>query len=239
MHATRHAALLLALAAGAAACGQDGPRGDPLRGGEAPRTQPPSPHGGGMPAGHPPLPGGVPPVPAGHPPMDGPAVQAGPLGGAPAAPASGPLAWTVPAGWKESPPANAMRVAQFDLPAGADGASVQCVVFGGIGGGKQKNIDRWIGQFVQPDGSPSAARAKTAESASGDVKITRVSLLGTFTAQMVPGKSDAANTPDSMLLGAIVETPAGEFQVKLVGPAALLGREEANFDAFLSSIRVK
>lgn len=227
----------------ASACGQDGPRGDPLRGGAAPTV----PAGAGelpaghppIPSGHPPAPTGLPPVPAGHPPMDGPTIPAGPVAGAPPA-GWAALTWTAPPGWTQSPPANAMRVAQLDLPGAAPGAPpVQCVVFGGIGGGKEKNIDRWIGQFVQPGGGSSKDLAKVTESEKDGVRTTRVSLRGNFTVSMVPGKSEATNAEGWMLLGAIVETSAGEFQVKLVGPAATLEKEEANFDAFLSSIKVK
>src|SRR4029077_7910509 len=73
------------------------------------------------------------------------------------------LAFIMPDGWKSTPPASAMRVAEFTLPHAArdtDDAQLIVYYFGGSGGSVAANIDRWLGQMQQPDGKPSAAVAK-------------------------------------------------------------------------------
>ena len=50
-----------------------------------------------------------------------------------------------PSGWKEEAPANQMRYAQFKLPKVAgDDADAELVVFKGLGGSADANIDRCI-----------------------------------------------------------------------------------------------
>ena len=231
----RNALLLLVTASLLAACGQDAPRGDPLTGGAPPAGAPgaQNPHGmpDGMPAGHPPMPGG----------MGGGmgAGMGGGMGGSMApAPREADFGWTVPDGWTETPPASPMRIAQFDLDAKwPDGLPVQCALFPAIGGGKQANIDRWAGQFSQQDGSASKDKLKVTETTSGDVTVTRIELLGSFSDGMVRPPRETA---DGMLLGAIVETKDGaNLYVKLTGPREALESETAQFDAFVKSLHVK
>src|SRR5678816_1008271 len=68
------------------------------------------------------------------------------------------LKFTIPAGWIEEPRSSSMRVAQFKLPKAAgdaEDASLVLYYFGqGQGGSVTANIDRWIAQMKQPDGSP-------------------------------------------------------------------------------------
>jgi hypothetical protein len=133
-----------------------------------------------------------------------------------------------------------MRIAQFDLPGkDASGAPVQCAVFGGIGGGKQPNIDRWIGQLQQADGSDSKSKAKITETTRDGMVITRIELVGTFSGGMMPGQAAGA-VPDALLLGAIVEAvndPSQSIYIKLVGPKSVVEPETAVFDALLASLR--
>src|SRR5919204_5125099 len=59
---------------------------------------------------------------------------------------------TAPASWKEEPPANQMRLAQFKLPKVDGKEDATLVIFKGISGSAQQNIDRWKGQFEPPEG---------------------------------------------------------------------------------------
>ena len=231
-HRPKSLVLLLCVAIGAAACGEDGPRGDPLKGGEAPVTKSP----GRLPEGHPPIPQGL---PEGHPPVDGPgAARPAPMPGKGAAPDERPFSWTTPSGWTETPPTAAAmqwgRIAQFDTGARSpNGAGVVCTVSSAIGGGLQANVDRWADQFRQADGS--AVKPKLAETARDGLTVTRVELSGVFVDPM-----QKLESADGMLLGAIVETADGEsIYVKLGGPRELVAAQAASFDAFLASIRKK
>ncbi len=204
----------------------------------------PTPPGGGagtLPAGHPPVGN----LPAGHPPAGG-AMGAG-MGvgmgggmgaGAGAAAPAAPFSWDVPEGWTQLRGANSMRLAQFPIP-GTEGTKtpVECVVFGGIVGGTDANIARWIGQFKQADGSNSKDAAKVTKSEVSGLQVTRLHVTGTFGAQMVPGKGEALNAAKWGMLGAVIEGDAGTIFLKLVGPADVLDGAAASFDALLNSMR--
>lgn len=222
----RNAAVAALVAVSLAACTQDGPRGDPLNGGAPPA---PSAQDGmrpdGLPAGHPPM------LPSGHPPMDGPTQKVGPVGGVP----SSAFDWSVPEGWKETPPSSGMRMAQFDLPGTwSDGGPVQCVLFTAMGGGKQGNLDRWAGQVGGAQGAPKITETKV-----GDLTVTRIEVRGSYTDGMAKPPHTAE---DGMLLGAVVEKPGmGEtvYTVKLAGPRSVIEPEMAKFDALLASLKSK
>ncbi len=60
------------------------------------------------------------------------------------------LTLTVPASWKQGPPSNRLRLAEFAIPkAEGDEATTDMVVsyFGGGAGGVDANLGRWLGQF--------------------------------------------------------------------------------------------
>jgi hypothetical protein len=156
----------------------------------------------------------------------------------PASPQTTPFTWTAPAGWKQVTPSSTMRIAQFDLDAAwPDKVPVQCAIFPAIGGGKQANVDRWIGQFQQADGSDSKEKTKLAESTRDGLTITRVELRGIFADGM---QKPPRQTDDGMLLGAIVESADGEnLYVKLTGPRAAIESEAVRFDEFIASVKRK
>src|SRR6185295_5719313 len=98
-----------------------------------------------------------------------------------AAQATGELRYTVPAGWQEEKPNSNMRVAQYKLPkAEGDSADAELVLyyFGqGQGGSKQANIDRWLNQMQQADGSPSKDKAKIANTTVNGMAVTTVDVV--------------------------------------------------------------
>src|SRR5262245_45685917 len=73
---------------------------------------------------------------------------------------AGPVKWSAPSRWESKPPSG-MRAATYVIPAAqGDPEGAECAVFLNIQGGVDANIKRWIGQFEQPDGSSSEAKAK-------------------------------------------------------------------------------
>ncbi len=178
------------------------------------------------------------PLPEGHPPMGG--MQGGMPGGAMAGTQPLEVTWRVPKGWTESPGTNAMRLAQFDVGLkGAPGQPApQLVVFKGIGGSNQANIDRWSGQFNQPDGSSSKDKTKVTLSLRGKLRVTRVEITGTHSTAMLPGEG-GETTQAAALLGAILEAHGGRLFLKLVGPADQIDSVRAAFDTFLDGVDLK
>ena len=153
----------------------------------------------------------------------------------------GSLTISIPAGWVEQAPSSSMRKAQFLLPrASGDDADGELVVFyfgPGQGGSVEANIDRWVGQFGQPDGSSSKEKAKTTKSEASGMAVTFVDLAGTYQAPIMPGAPEHHNSPGYRLLAAVVETPEGPWFFKLVGPEKTIGKWSESFNLFIKSIR--
>ena len=136
-----------------------------------------------------------------------------------------------------------MRVAQYKLPK-AEGdpedASLVLYYFGATQGGSvQANIDRWVGQIQQPDGSASKDKAKTENLTVNGLKVTTVDVTGTFTAEMTPGAGNKRNDADYRLRAAVIETPKGNYFVKLVGPVKTVARWEQPYTDYLKSFEFK
>lgn len=134
-----------------------------------------------------------------------------------------------------------MRVAEFAVPKSQgdqEDAELVLYYFGpGGGGSAEANIDRWIGQVQQPDGSSSATKAKRAERTINGLKVTTIDVSGTYTAEMRPGSAEHYNKPGYRVCAAVVETPRGAYYVKLTGPAQTVGSAQGDYEKFLSSLK--
>ncbi len=132
-----------------------------------------------------------------------------------------------------------MRVVTYELPAAkgdSEGGELAVFYFGqGQGGGVQANVDRWVSQFTQPDGSESAKKAKVTTSKRGGHPTTEVDLEGTYASGGMMGP--AVKKPGYRLRGAIVEAPEGAVFFKLTGPEKTVAAAEKDFAALLKSIR--
>ncbi|PWT92158.1 MAG: hypothetical protein C5B55_06900 [Blastocatellia bacterium] len=157
--------------------------------------------------------------------------------------ANGELKYKVPEGWVVEKPSSSMRVAQYKLPKAAgdsEDASLVLYYFGqGQGGGTQANIDRWINQMHQPDGSPPSSKAKSETLTVNGLKVTTVDAVGTYSAEMTPGSGNFSSNDNYRLRGAVVETPKGSYFVKLVGPAKTVEQWNAAFDSYVKSFEFK
>ena len=143
-------------------------------------------------------------------------------------------------GWEIQETASSMRAAQFRLPGDGSIDDAQFVIyyFGPKGGGSvEDNIDRWSGQFEQPDGRASREAAATAKRIVHGLAVTTVDLPGTYVAETFPGSGERVNQPEYRLLAAIISTDAGPYYAKLVDPAQTVARWQASHDAFIRSLR--
>jgi hypothetical protein len=156
---------------------------------------------------------------------------------------AGELRFKAPDGWTTEKASSSMRVAQYKLPK-AEGdkedASLVLYYFGASQGGTaQANIDRWIGQMQQPDGSDSKSKAKTENLTVNGLKVTSVDVTGTYTAEMAPGSQTFHNDNDYRLRAAVIETPKGNYFVKLAGPAKTIARWDQSYNDYLQSFEFK
>ena len=157
--------------------------------------------------------------------------------------ASGDLHFKAPDDWTTEKTSSSMRVAQYKLPK-AEGdkedASLVLYYFGATQGGTaQANIDRWILQMQQPDGSSSKDKAKTETMTVNGLKVTTVDVSGTYTAEMAPGSKTFHNDDNYRLRAAVIETPKGNYFVKLAGPAKTIVRWDQSYNDYLKSFEFK
>src|ERR1043165_4617145 len=152
------------------------------------------------------------------------------------------LKFRVPAGWVEEQRTSSMRVAQYRLPKAegdTEDASLVLYYFGpGQGGSTAANIDRWIGQMKQEDGS-AAKGAKDEHLVANGLKVTTVDVSGTYVAETAPGSGTFNNKPAYRLRAAVVETPNGSYFVKLVGPEKTVTQWNDSFLSYVKSFEFK
>jgi hypothetical protein len=155
--------------------------------------------------------------------------------------AAAALKFDAPAGWVSKTPSSSMRVAEFALPhvpADTEDATVTVFFFGSnMGGNVQTNLDRWIGQVAQPDGSSSKDRATSASFTANGLTITTLDVGGTYVAEVTPGSAERFNKPGFRQIAAVIETPGGPYFVKLLGPQATVAKWAESYTGFLKSVR--
>ncbi len=149
---------------------------------------------------------------------------------------AGGLRWEIPHGWTIGE-SNQMRAATYIIaPAAGDNEHAECAVFyfsAGQGGTVQANIDRWIGQMEQPDGSNSADKAKMSHTKINGLKFSLLDISGTYRLAAGPMMQLKEKKPGYRMIGAIAEGPEGPVFFKFVGPSITV---EKNYEAFMTMI---
>ena len=109
----------------------------------------------------------------------------------------------------------------------------------GAGGGVDANIQRWLGQFTQPDGSSTKEKSKVQKMQINGVEVHYVDIAGDFKDQ--PGPFAPAVTRENYrMLGAIIVTEkAGMHFLKLYGPKATVSGQEEPFKQMLNGLKVR
>jgi hypothetical protein len=147
------------------------------------------------------------------------------------------LRFAVPKAWTRVPAASDVRAAQWKIPGdGAEDGELVLFFFGkGKGGGVQENLDRWFGQFTEPDGRPSRDAAVTTIRTVNGLRVTAVDVGGTYRG-MPMGGGAMQPKPDMRMLAAVVEGDEGPWFFKAVGPQATMARAKDGFDALVASL---
>jgi hypothetical protein len=152
--------------------------------------------------------------------------------------AGGSLSLAAPEGFERVRPKSMMVETEFSIHSEGDAPAGRMTVMG-AGGSVEANIDRWAGQFSQPDGGDTKEKLATKKLEIAGCKVTIVDITGTFLDQ--PGGPFAGGPtvqrPDYRMLAAIVITPeAGNYFLKFYGPAATVGKHAAGFQAMLEGM---
>ena len=142
----------------------------------------------------------------------------------------GDLLMSVPSHWKPQPPANRLRMAQFEIPGTDDGRGAELSIFNfGAGGGPAQQIDRWKGQFLAKDRKFKATQGQTHQGS-----YIFVELSGTYkmpVGPLIERRTEPAPESRMMMVMLAIEGK-GNYFLKLVGSDDVV---KANAQAFRSS----
>ncbi len=139
----------------------------------------------------------------------------------------GEFSFSSPESWHWVPASSSMRKAELQVLGKEKDQKAEVVFFHfgeNSGGGTKANVDRWLGQFQEPR---DQINAKIDEAKVNNHKVTYVQAEGTYMSGMPGGPKTAQ--PNSMLLGAILESPQGSVFVRMTGPVELVKASSADF----------
>jgi len=109
----------------------------------------------------------------------------------------------------------------------------------GAGGTVEANIDRWLGQFTQPDGGSSRERARQEKKAIAGQEVHLLDVSGTYDDKRGPF-APGVKRPGFRMLAAIVMTKKqGNYFVKFYGPEKTVAENEKAFAEMIESLEGK
>ncbi len=149
------------------------------------------------------------------------------------------LEFEAPSTWISETPSSSMRLAQYRLPhieGDPEDAELAVFYFGGQGGSVQANVDRWIGQFSNPDGSP-VTDPRVSQRDTNGIPLTLVDVSGTYHQAQGPMMAATTVKENYRMLAAVAEGPGGPAFFKLTGPQPTVDHFEESFNSFLDALR--
>jgi hypothetical protein len=154
---------------------------------------------------------------------------------------SGKITFNAPSEWIKETPSSSMRKAQFKWPGqkGQDSAELAVFYFPGTGGSVEANLQRWYGQFKQPDGSPTTDHVSQKKEQVNGMKVTEVYVTGTYLKSTSPMmmQGPVEELAGYAMLAAIVEAPNGPWFFKATGPKATIDYWRQSFDQFTKTFK--
>jgi len=146
---------------------------------------------------------------------------------------SAELRFEVPKEWKSAPPKTKLRKAQYTVPdkEGKSGDADFVVYYFGVSGGGSldDNIARWKGAFTGGNADEEPQKFK-----AGKLDATIMDLWGTYSDQFT-----SETHKNHRMIVAAVETPRGNYYLKLIGPSDTVGDWRKEFEALLKSCRME
>jgi hypothetical protein len=158
--------------------------------------------------------------------------------------ADGKILLTAPQSWARKTPRVRIIEHEFAVPVSKGDKEDGRVTVMGAGGTVEANLDRWIAQFSQPDGSetknqaPEADRKKTI---SG-LDVQMIDLSGTFRDMPRPfdPNGGAVERPNYRMLAAVIASPTlGNYFIKFYGPRQTVSDHAEEFHKMIAGLQTK
>ena len=153
----------------------------------------------------------------------------------------GKLTLTAPEKWERQKPSSNIVEHEFSVPASDGDENPGRITVMGAGGSVQANVDRWIGQFTQPDGSNTKDRAKDKTIKVGGREVHIIDISGTYKDQRGPfSQAPAVEREKYRMLAAIItDKQLGNYFVKFYGPQQTVADHEKAFMSMIDSLKAK
>jgi gluconolactonase len=153
--------------------------------------------------------------------------------------ADGKMQLKAPGAWNRKQPQSPIIEHEFAIPAAKGDQADGRLTIMAASGGVQPNIDRWYGQFTQPDGGSTRERAKVTKSKIAGQEVHIVDLSGTYKDQRGP-VAPAVERPNYRMLAAIVTGKSGpDYFFKLYGPERTIAENEKAFVTMIEGLEAK
>ena len=144
---------------------------------------------------------------------------------------------TPPTIWQKKAPRSRLVEHEFSIPSDMEEVADVRITIMQAGGGVEANIERWIGQFSQPDGTATKARAKRQQRKIAEQEVYVVDISGSYKDQPQGPFGPSVDRSDYRMLAAILKTEGGNFFIKMYGHQDLIAKSEAAFGEFLESLK--
>jgi len=141
-----------------------------------------------------------------------------------------------PTKWVQKKPRS--RIIQYELAApSAKGDKIAGrLTIMAAGGSIQANIERWYGQFTQPDGKPTKDRAKLEKKEIAGQTVHLVDISGTYKDR--PARfAEAVDRGHFRMLAAIIMTDKANIYVKFYGPRNTIATHERAFRSMIAGLK--
>ena len=116
------------------------------------------------------------------------------------------------------------------------------VTISGAGGSIKANINRWIGQFDQPDGSSTEKVAKVEDKKIAGQEVHLVDITGTYKDQPAgpfSGGPVVERKGYRMLAAIIVNKDLGSYFIKFYGPDRTVADNRKAFEKMIDGLEVE
>lgn len=146
----------------------------------------------------------------------------------------------VPGNWVEEKTSSSMRFAQFRLPKAADDkADAEVVIFRGIGGSAQANIERWKSFFAPPEGKTIGDVAKVGEIKVGNKASPYLQVCGTYKFKVAPQDPNSKEElrPNYCMLAVVFEGKDTVYHIRVVGPQKTIEKYQKDFEDWLKNFK--
>lgn len=148
----------------------------------------------------------------------------------------GGLTLTAPSSWLSKVPKVKIIEYEFAVPASQGDKADGRVTVMTAGGSVEANIERWLGQFSQADGSSTRDSAKVEHKTIAGRKVHLVEIAGTY--RDAPGPfAPPIERPGYRMLGAVIETGDGNYFIKFYGPDRTVADHAQEFRAMLDGMK--